>query len=88
MQAPPSWDVVLGSGPTAFNIGWHAGTGFTATLPYSGVRAFSVTHVKPGSWAVTVGSSSLPAVTVGADGVLSFSATLTPNVTVTAAWTN
>ena len=57
-------------------IGWSP-SAFHATLPASasGNRAFNVTRVMPGSWIVTPSGGGAPVpVTVGADGVLSFSA--------------
>jgi hypothetical protein len=86
--APPTWDVVLGAGETAFQVGFHGGASFTATLPYTGSRAFTVTHVRPGAWTVSVGGVLQPAATVGADGVLKFTAALpTKGTAVTAQWT-
>ena len=54
----------------------YSATAFHAQLPpaHSGTRTFVVSRVRPGAWTVTPSGGAGFPVTVGADGVLTFSA--------------
>jgi hypothetical protein len=80
----------MGSGDTAVHIGYYGGSAFHASLPgtFSGSRAFTVTGAQQGAWTVTPSGPSAPPafpVTVGADGVLTFTVPVGAGMAVDAA---